>query len=524
MLRSLITIYSALIFAGSVSAQQTTTDSVMGRKEYRDIEQVNHLWFKTQNASGLSLSSFKDGSIGVISFTRSLNDFKRTQEGSAKNELHFGVERFDHVSKYIQIYNKFEINKSKETDRSWSDVLRTYNSNPYIYGSSILGDYDGLNFKLQSKIASTRIQNFTFGLGINYEVGDLSRLRDPRSRSRLEEYSLIPSATYHINDKNIAGFSFKYGHRKEKIPNIMTVQSDPTMKYYTFTGMEHVNGVISGYNGFKREFVNNSIGIGLDYNFKKDNLSSLLTVSYDKLNEDVWLEYKGSPGYYKETIYNIKAFNTLRSNNFLHTLNLNVSKNKGEATELKQELITTTNPQTGIASKHWNTLFEYKNRYTLDVINVDLNYRLYSSKSEYDYNYYLGGAINYQSINNKYNLPVSSFDMSSIETMLEGGYRLVNKKNAKLWIEPKVSYLYSLDAKLKLDDNTTDYAQQVLIPDLDYYKASFINTSLSIQYIFPLNVKNIRNLWYVKLQGDYLKTDSSKDRKIGMISIGIYTN
>lgn len=524
MLRSFITIYLAIAFTVSLLAQGETADSIMIRKEYRDIERVNHLWFKTQNASGLSLNSLESGSIGSISFSRSINDFKRVQEARTKNELHFSVERIDNVSKYIKVYSKFEINKSKETDRSWSDVMRTYNSNPYISGSSIKGDYDGLDFKLQAKIASVRIQRFTFGLGLDYEVGDLSRLRDPRSRSRLEEYSVIPSATYLLNDKQTVGLSFKYGHRKEKIPNITTLQSDPTMMYYTFTGMEHANGVISGYNGFKREFVNQSFGIGLDYNLKKNNFQTLVSISYDKGDENVWQEYKGSPGYYNETIYKIKSFSTLRHNHFLHSLNINFSSNEGKATELKQELISTVNPATGVTSKHWNTLFEYKNRYTVDLLDLNINYKLYSTKSGYDYNYYIGSGLHYRSANNKYNLPVSISDISTIEVALEGGYRLINKKNGKLWIEPKVSYLHSLNASLKLNDNTTEYAKQVLIPDLEFYKSSFVNSSLAIQYIFPMNIKNISNLWYVKLQGEYLKTNSSMDRQSGIISIGIYTH
>ena len=354
-------------------------------------------------------------------------------------------------------------------------------------------------------------------------MGDLSRLRDPRSRSRLEEYSVIPAATYHIADNHILGVSFKYGHRKEKIPNITTVQSDPTMKYYTFTGMEHANGVISGYNGFKREFVNQSLGLGLDYNFKHQKLQSLISVSYDKVNEDVWEEYKGSPGYYDETLYKIKSLNIFHSNRFLHSLNININSNKGKATELKQELISTVNPLTGVTSKRWNTLFEYKNRYTIDVLDLNIDYRLYSSKSEYDYNYYVGSGLRYQTIKNKYNLPVSTFDMSTIEAAVEGGYRLINKKKGKLWVEPKISYHYTLDVTLNLDDNTTEYAKQVLIPDLEYYKASFVNSTLSLQYIFPMNIKNISNLWYVKIQGEYLKTNSSVDRKNGIITIGIYT-
>lgn len=523
MLRSFITIYFAIIFAVSLSAQVETSDSIMIRKEYRDIEQVNHLWFKTQNASGLFLNPLASGSIGSISFSRSLNDFKRVQEAHTKNELRFSIERIDNVSKYIKVYSKFEIKKSKETDRSWSDVMRTYNSNPYISGSPIKGDYDDLYFFLQSKIASVRIQRFTFGLGLDYEVGDLSRLRDPRSYSRLEEYSVIPSATYLLNDKHTVGLSFKYGHRKEKIPNIITVQSDPTMMYYTFMGLEHANGVISGYNGFKREFVNQSLGIGLDYNFKNDNLQVLISASYDKGDEDVWQEYKGSPGHYNETIYKIKSFSTLRSDRFLHSLNINLSSNEGKATELKQELISTVNATTGVTSKHWNTLFEYKNRYTVDFLDLNIDYRLYSTQSGYDYNYYIGSGLHYQSANNKYNLPVSTSHISSIEVDLTGGYRLINKKSGKLWIEPKVSYLHSLDASLKLNDSATEYAKQVLIPDLAFYKASFINSTLAIQYIFPLNIKNISNLWYVKLQGEYLKTSSSMNRQSGIISIGIYT-
>ena len=54
---------------------------------------------------------------------------------------------------------------------------------------------------------------FTGGVRLDYQVGDLSRLRDPRSRSELLDYKLTPSLTY-TSGQHTLGISGHYRRRK----------------------------------------------------------------------------------------------------------------------------------------------------------------------------------------------------------------------------------------------------------------------------------------------------------------------
>ena len=54
---------------------------------------------------------------------------------------------------------------------------------PYQSGSDIAGSYDHQDFDMVASVGTTDFSGWRFGLQLNYQLGDLSRLRDPRSRS-----------------------------------------------------------------------------------------------------------------------------------------------------------------------------------------------------------------------------------------------------------------------------------------------------------------------------------------------------
>ena len=71
-------------------------------------------------------------------------------------------------------------------------------------------------------------------------------------------------------------------------------------------------------------------------------------------------------------------------------------------------------------------------------------------------------------------------------------------------------------------DATTDYAQQVLLTDMPYYNANYWHGHLAVTYQFPLTIKGIKNTWFVRAYGDYLKTDNSLYNTTIGASFGIY--
>ena len=210
------------------------------------------LWRLTGNAAGLSLDSAQARGVAIVDYSHRSGDFHRVQEGSQTNNLELFTERYQQIGKYLYGYGSFKFDMGRTKNRAWSDVIRTYESNPFISGSSVAGSYDHQDFELNASIATVPMGRFTYGANLNYKVGDLSRLRDPRSRINLAQYRLTPAITYSIGSSTL-GLAGYYDRRKEKLPNLTTVQTDPNLMYYQMTGIATASGTIGGYNGYMRE-------------------------------------------------------------------------------------------------------------------------------------------------------------------------------------------------------------------------------------------------------------------------------
>ena len=85
-----------------------------------------------------------------------------------------------------------------------------------------------------------------------------------------------------------------------------------------------------------------------------------------------------------------------------------------------------------------------------------------------------------------------------------------------------MGFHHASKADLSLADVNTDYAQQVLLPDMDYYRANYWKGSLSITYQFPVSIKQVRSRWFVRAYGNYLKSNNSLDASTIGFSIGLF--
>ena len=246
-----------------------------GTYRYDDATQ---LWRQTQNAAGLSLDSTANRGYAEFNFQHAEGDYRRVQEGDQSNQLQFITERYQAIGDYLVGYGRFQFDMDRTKHRSWCDVMRPYLSDPFFPGSSISGKYDTQQFDFSAALGTVSFSGFRFGARLDYQAGDLSRLRDPRSRSQLLQYRITPAITY-TADRHTIGLNGHYDRRKEKIPNITTVQQDPNLVYYQMTGMEQASGITGGYTGFNREWVNHQLGAELNYNYRDQRLNSLTTAS-----------------------------------------------------------------------------------------------------------------------------------------------------------------------------------------------------------------------------------------------------
>jgi hypothetical protein len=102
---------------------------------------------------------------------------------------------------------------------------------------------------------------------------------------------------------------------------------------------------------------------------------------------------------------------------------------------------------------------------------------------------------------------------------IEGGYGFFAKR---LWLKANADYHVSHKADLNLNNAATDYAQGVLLPDMEYYSANYWQGRIELTYQQPLTIKGRQTLWFAKLYGSYLKTDNSLDGKGAGVSVGLY--
>ena len=492
------------------------TNGLAQQSEYR-YDDATQLWRLTDNAAGLTLDSARNRGVAYFDLQHHEGDYRRVQEGGQKNQLEFYTERYQHIGHLLVGYGSFRFDMDRTKDRAWCDVMRPYNANPFFPGSSVSGKYDTQAFDLTAAVGTIQMWGVTAGLRLDYKVGDLSRLRDPRSRSELLDYKLTPSLTYSSGEHTL-GLSGHYNRRKEKIPGLTTVQQDPNLVYYQMTGLEQATGTVGGYSGYSREWVDHRLGAELSYNYHRGAVNSLSAVGIERGTEDAWGTYKQEPGRYVSYRYGLKSLNRLGSGNTVHQLDLNASYQQAYADEYRQQLVQERDADRGFTSYHYETLITFKKRYQLKQWQADLRYRANFNEGRRQLGY-VGAALALNDLSQKHLLPTSSFDYDHYDFTLEGGSALLGQR---LWVDAEAGYRLAPDAKLNLADATTDYAQQVLLPDVQYYGANYWRCRLQLTYHFPLTVKGSRSQWFVRAYGEHIGAQHSMNASTVGLSIGLF--
>lgn len=512
----LLFLMAGFSFAVSLSAQMRRTPSKNTHSLWL-YDDATQLWRTSNNAAGLGRDTSFARGVADFSFQHKGGSFHRVQEGDLQNALTFSAERFQPIGKYLHAYGRFDFDMGRVQNRAWSDVLRTYNSNPYISGSPIAGRYDWQNFAFDARLGTVALGDWTYGLGLKYKVGDFSRLRDPRSRINLLDYQITPAITFATNAHHTFGLAAYYHRRKEKLPNISTVQSDANLFYYELTGLENATGSAGGYNGFQREWVNHEFGFELSNDYRKGSYRRQTTLSMAHGTENVYEAYKAEPGRYYTYTYGLNNKHVWEAPRRLQTLEANVRYEQGYADEFRQQQVLTTDSVTKVTSRRYETLITFKKRYQVHLFDASVHYR-YHWMSKFGVASYLGGQASYNSARNKHLLYESSLQYGRLNLQLEGGKALLRHR---LWLEGYAGYNAALGVKQSLADATTDYAKAVLLPDMQYHRSSYGFAHLQATYQFPLTIKGERLQWFARAQADYLRTNKHTDGYTIGLSIGI---
>lgn len=512
--------YLFIILTAAVSQQATAQSTPVSEQAYRYADETQ-LWRLGGNAAALAIdlkgadSSAVNRGVAFFNFQHRDGDYHRVQEGGQQNQLRFFTERYQKIGKYLYGYGSFDFDMGRTKDRAWSDVMRTYNSNPFLSGSGIFGKYDFQDFVLRARVGSVRLGHFNYGAELLYKVGDLSRLRDPRSRQRMAEYQITPAVVYTTGAHHV-GLSAFYHRYKEK-NSMTTAASNPDITYYEMSGLENAVGTFRGYSSYWREYVNHEFGGELSYGFEGTSFSSVNAVTYKNGTEYAYGVRKKEPGTYYTRHYGFSTRNRLHQQKLLHSLDVSIDYEEAYADQFNQEERTSTN-ESGNTTQTWVTTLTFPKRYQLKKLDLSARYRL-SFTSQATIRGYVGLTYDYQHVSNKHIPPTSQLKYGASLLGLEGGYGLLANH---LWITARVAYNTSGTPSLVLHNPQAVMAQNVLIPDMCYYEANYFRGRVQLTYQTPITIKHQTNNWYASVYGDFLQTNNSmKQRQVGL-SVGVY--
>lgn len=496
-----------------LKAQDTLIVADEARSRFLDATQ---LWHATDNAAALGLDSAENRGWAAIGAQRIQGDYLRVQEGTFRSNLSFETERYQRVGRHLHAYGRFACNIDHIKQRSWADQWRPFASNPFLSGSSVRGNYDSQKFELTGAVGTRELGPWRVGMRLDYTAGDLSRLRDPRSRAQLLQYTLTPSVTYTMGEHTL-GVSAHYDRRKEKIPNMTTVQTDANLMYYEMSGLESVKGSKGGYGGFMREYVNHDFQAQMSYGYKTLAYNQLTTLGIARANERIYETNMRQPGRYYTYNYHATTEHRLTHGRLMHSLSARFHAVQAYADENIQQLQIVRDSLTGYDTQTWQTQFTFRKRFQQTGMQVGADYRLHFLQGEREH-HYVGLGVQYSDLTQKHLLPLSQIDNRSLELSLKGGMSFLKER---LWVDVVLAWHNSLEYKMNLADPTTEYAQQVLLADRQYYEADYGRCQLRLTWADKVRLGKRLVPYYVKASVDHLRAQSDLQFTQLGLSVGV---
>lgn len=522
---------AAMVFAlasiWSVPSMAQTTPEESRAIVHRDVDprmelrEEENLWLDSRNPSAISMKVMPN--MGITQFVGEHigGDLHRQMETDARNSWGFGANSYQSL-KHINLWGDFAFSEKHHMGRGWSDNFSPYNGNPYQVGSNLRGDYTEQVFDFGVKAASNRVwRRWWFGLGLDYSIGDLSRIQDPRSRVQMVDLTLTPGFVVEVAKNHRLGAHFAYRYRKEKNnAYVSKAQDSKEYELYMQEGLGVYRKIVS--SSFDRRTKGNSCGGGLEYTFSKEKFQILTRVDFMKRSDEIEDRQKASPGDYSDKTLGIGVHAQWLRPQARHTASVNCRLLKGEAQKTFQEVISETDPTSGITTSHYQTMFSSKS-FTHDRLKIDARWRYTRLRAE-DYAWFIGAMTSMERMKDKYVFytPASMMDVSSLRLGVEGGGNVLRHKRHRLFIEGEVGYSLNMDDKYAISPDLEDQVIRAYVCDADFriYSSNILDMGLRLKYIFPL-FKKLDG--FASLDGRYLisTTDTRFKRGIASLSLGI---
>jgi len=356
----------------------------------------------------------------------------------------------------------------------------------------------------------------------------------------LANYAAYPSVVYQLSTNQTIGLIAGVRFEKEKMPSITTVQASPKIDYYFFLGNENSYSLLDGYTGFDRQYVNLDYSANLQYLVKNEAINWFNEIGFSTKKQEVLGSERESPGLYTSLKFNALSKLNFKLDNKIFHVALGGFYNSGRADEYLQERVEVRDTTNGSVSWQWNTLYAYKGRYTTDSYRADFKVNIRNILNNgTDYSWSAGVDGQFYGFSNVYQLPYSAFENQRARFGVNGSLGVFNKNQHRVTLQAAGGYAFSVYDNLELNSIATTVpgigsttfekatyklANQILLPDMNFYKENVIDFRADARYSFPIKVKKNLLTGQVKAyvgvqQGSTLGSLTSAGVSVGIITL-----
>lgn len=490
--------------------------------EYALVESGNN-WLFSQNPASIGVVTMPDIGTAQLNAGHLGGKLHRAMESGAANDWGFGANSYRSL-KGLNLWGDFAFTQRRHIGRAWSDNFDPYNGNPFQAGCDLKGEYAEQNFDFKVKASSHRLfRRLWLGLGFDYTIGDLSRLQDPRSRVQVIDLNIRPGVIVALGDAHKIGADFRYRYRKEKNNSYVSKAQD-SKEYLLY--LQEGLGVYSALysSNFDRRVKGNYYGGEVQYEFAGRRFSLLATAGMLVRDDRIEDRNRACPGDYASDRFEASLRAKWQDEAALQLLTAGFSNTKGRADKIFQELVTSTDPGSGVTTSHYETLFSSR-AYTDYETRAGAEWS-YSRLGGPGYRWFVGAGADYLDLENSYVFytPASKMTVRSAGFTLRGGLRLLARNGHRLFAGLSAGYRFNLDGSCFMSDELEGEVIRLNVVEPDYRMLTVdsFRAGLDLKYLFPL-AKRIDGFVSVYGQQAAAVSDGSLKRGYAGIAIGILT-
>ena len=483
-------------------------------------------WLRTDNPVSIGIKTMPDAGQTGLDAQSVSGDFHKAMESGGMNAWNFSSSGYKSL-KPLNLWGSFSFSQERHKDRCWSDNIDPYNGDPYLTGSSVKGKYSYQLFDFSVKMSSKPLFGFMWaGIGLDYSLGDLSRLQDPRPRTQEIEYSIKPGLAFMFGKEKI-GLNFSYGYSKEKIGSYISKSKDAKEYFlYLQEGLGVYSTLVS--SAYERRIKSWEYGAALQYEHSfGGNSSFLMEVSPFHRDDIIEDAYKATPGNYKETGGRISTI--FHSGNWMAEGIFEYVS--GAAEKISQKAVTVTDPVSGVTSTRYETIFSIRS-YTSGRMSGEagLSYIVPDEEGQQSGNKWNVGCkvgLNMTDDEYVYYSPASSFACANIIPSVYGGGSVLSSRKCRLTLNGKLAWSMNISDRYSISEELQDKVilDNVIDPDHKIMTSDFMKVSADLRYEFPLTIsksgKNLSGFASLSASMCFVPGFQGSGRNIIGLSVGV---